>query len=83
MIIAGLIVFCIGIISWIISILPSAKIDFAPESQGSFIEVLNSVSCIVPVNTMGIILGIILLVYGVEFAWYCINWIIAKIPFIE
>lgn len=83
MIITAICMFVVGIISWIISIMPNMRVDFDPQSTASFFSVIDGVSCVVPVTQAGIIIGLILLVYGIEFLWLLLNWIIAKIPFIE
>jgi hypothetical protein len=82
-IITAIITFVVGILSWIIAFIPSMKIDLQPENQSSFIGVINSVSCLVPINTVGFIITAIVVTYAVEFLWYVFNWVIAKIPFID
>lgn len=83
MIITAIITFVVGIVAWIISFLPELRIDFSPQAQDSLFSVISGVGCLVPVNTAGIIIGLIVLAYGIEFLWYVFNWLIAKIPFIE
>ncbi|MGX1195511.1 hypothetical protein [Metabacillus sp. SLBN-84] len=83
MIITAIIMFCVGILSWIIALMPSLNFSFSPENQSSFVGVIDAVSCLVPMNTIGIIMGLIILAYGIEFLWYIFNWVIAKIPFID
>ena len=69
-------------VKWLISILPNMRIDFTPTDQDSFLSVINGVSCIAPVTTAGIILGLIVLVYGLEFLWYLLNYLTEKLPLI-
>lgn len=83
MIITGIVSLIVGVFSWILSLLPSMKINIAPDNQDSLFEVINGVSCIVPVKTAGFLVGIVLIVYGFELIWHLVNWIIAKIPFID
>ena len=83
MIITGIINLIVGVFNWILSLIPSMKINIAAENQDSLFEVINGVSCIVPVKTAGILVGIVLIVYGFELIWHLVNWLIAKIPFID
>lgn len=83
MIITAIVMFIVSILSFFLSMIPSMKIDLSGAETSSFYSIIEHVSYFVPTVHLGIILGIILLVYVAEFLWLLLNWIIAKIPFIE
>ncbi|MBM7581141.1 hypothetical protein JOD21_003875 [Jeotgalibacillus terrae] len=74
----------LALVLFIIGLLPVMKIplDFI-ESQSALWNAIQSVSCIVPVDTMLIVLPIILLMYSLDFTMSVINWLINKIPSIN
>ena len=83
MIIDAIISFIVSIANWFLTLMPNLKLDFTAESMDAFHSVIAGVGCIMPVGTLGIIIGLMAIAYTVEFAWYVLNWWIAKIPFIE
>lgn len=83
MIITALAMFAVAILSFFMSLIPNMKMEFTPQGQESLFSVMQGVGALLPVNQLGIILGIILVVYAAEFLWLLLNWLIAKIPFIE
>jgi hypothetical protein len=83
MIITAIIVFFASVCSFFISLIPNMRIDVSPEFQDSWVSIVNNVSALVPTNHLFIILALVALIYGAEFLWLLLNWIIAKIPFIE
>lgn len=83
MIITGIVLAIISIISFFLSLIPNMRIEMTPQSQQSLFSIMEGVGALLPVTQLGIIIGLILLVYAAEFLWLLLNWIIAKIPFIE
>lgn len=83
MLITAMIAFVVLVFTWILSLIPPMKINLAPENQDSLFEIINGVSCIVPVKTAGVLVGIVLIVYGIELIWLLVNWLISKIPLID
>lgn len=83
MIITAIVTMCVGVLSFFMSMVPSMRINFSPDAQASLYSVISNVSAFVPVTQVGIIVGLILLIYAAEFLWLLLNWLIAKVPFIE
>lgn len=83
MIVTSIILFFASIVSFFVGLMPDMKIDFTPQAQDSLSSIISGVSALMPVNHVGVVLGLVLLVYGLEFLWLLINWLIAKIPTID
>jgi hypothetical protein len=60
--------------------IPNMKIDFSPNGVDTFYSVIGYVTPFVPVTQVFIVLGLIFLVYSVEFLWLLLNWLLSKIP---
>jgi hypothetical protein len=83
MVIVAICAFFASILAFLVGLIPNMKIDFAPSDVDSLYSVISYVGAFVPTTQLGIIVGLVFLVYSIEFLWLLLNWIIAKIPFIE
>lgn len=83
MIITAIITMLLAVLTWVLSAIPSMKVDFQTEGMQSFWDIVNGVSCVLPVGTMFTIISLVLIIYAAEFLWYVFNWVISKVPFIN
>lgn len=83
MVVMAIITFFASIVSFFVGLLPNMKINFTPQAQDSLTSVIEGVNAFVPVTHVAICLGLVFVVYSVEFLWLLINWLIAKIPTID
>lgn len=81
MIIEGILEWFLGIVNWLLDLIPVTEIfgGVAPNPQ-PLINVLDNVSCIMPVGTMLIGLGIWITLANLDLAMAVLNWVIKKIP---
>ena len=83
MVVVAICAFFASIVSFFVGMIPDMKIDFSPSQVDSFYSVLNYVSAFVPVTQVGIVCGLVFIVYTVEFLWLLLNWLLGKIPTID
>lgn len=83
MVIVAILAFFASIVTMILSWVPSMKIDVDAVAPSGLYSVIEYVGAFVPTTQLGIILGLILAVYSLEFIWLLINWVASKIPTIS
>lgn len=83
MAIVAIITFLVSIVTGLLSLLPDMRIDFNAENTDTFFSIVQGVSAFLPVTHVAIVLGLMFVLYSVEFLWHLLNWLIAKIPTID
>ncbi len=66
-------------LAWILSFFPNGKIDLPTTNVNDFWSALDGVSCIMPISTLGVVIGLALAFIGIEFLWFLLNYILDKI----
>lgn len=66
-----------------IDLFPTISLSESPPMPTSLIGVINGVSCIMPVGTLGIAIGVYFVLLTSDLIMSIVHWIIRKIPTIN
>jgi len=73
-----------GLVDMFLSLLPTFKIpDGAVAGLGELSSIMSRASAFIPVRTVGICIGLWILMNNFSFVANLFNWLIRKIPFLK